>query len=400
MKTVFFVMISMMLMPCLNGQALSFSKLEYEKEKVIEGVEIQGLGIMDCHNLTFRDCDISEYIVLDDSYPKIGLKNIKFDNCYIHDNTKKRLIFLGGHNVKNITFNDCVITRCIGETHLVYMSGGHWDPDYNPISNIKFISCNLSIAPGGRNVLQFNGRFKDITIDNCTFSHAEMNGLNFIGCQDVTVTNCTFYGSNRSCIGIYNYIDGSYWDDKNPKNGTVAEWKKIHHKNKNYTIKNNVMIVGPYQFHWDDWHNNIPNSHQPVLFIQNNIPIPGYASENITISNNIICTPNIEILQISNNEEAIGVTFTDNIVWSPRWKEMIHNQYKAINFIKSLKSIKKIHILDPKFDYWPIYPHEKPYSPKASDRDWSKFKSKFNSSSKIGKKMGIGLKASGTGIGD
>lgn len=392
---------------------------------------LAGLTIMDCQNMIFEDCEIVGYLNLNDSYPEIGLRDISFINCDFHDATTDRLVFLGGHNVSNLFFYGCTFKRCIYGTHIVYMSGGHWhklDPNgmqWPPITNLVFMDCLFEFSPAGRHNLQFNGRFDTVHIIRCTFKHAQLNGISFIGVQNAVVRDCVFYGHNKGWgIVIYDYASGwAHLYNNFQTQEDIDRFREVHWPCQNILVERNTIVVGPKRFsvdpwHWDDPYNRagimINNAvHSGFLIYipdQDYTPEPDwdgpdwgiispnedyifvqfdYPSDNIVLKNNIILNFNKIMLDLEHEHEATQTSFDGNMIYAPPGGEIPWVRYHT-----SLESCKRNFYMDPEFNGkgnkqgWPKYGFVDLC--KDPDYDWTQFKTFFDPYSKPGVRFSKG----------
>ena len=344
-----------------------------------------GLSIMDCHNMIFEDCEIIGELELNDSYPETGLRNIAFKKCYIHDSTTDRLIMMGGSAISEILFENCKILRCIGGTHVIYFSGGHWKPEYPPIGEITLKGCEIGISPAGRHVVQFNGRFIKVKVIGCTIYHGQLCGLSLIGVQDAVIKNNVFYGSNRGAIVIYDYAShwGPYYNWFETQ-ADIDSFLSTHQPNQNIDVTRNTIIQGPRQFSVDPWHSDDPTDGHGAVTINNAVHsgftmyVDGeyvnkqfdFPSKNLRVFDNIIWTPNKRIMAIEHPYEATQTEFTGNLVYRP---------YPGIPFVDhytSLKAKTGNFLKDPEFKSLPKYGFidlgEDP------NYDWSKYETSFD----------------------
>lgn len=395
---------------------LSLKKAIYPENDpyVIDGGFYTHVSIMDCHNVILKNADIIGGIGLNDSYPEIGLKNITIENCFIHDSGTTKPIFMGGSNIEGIFILNNKIGRTYDSTHGIYLSGGHWKPEWPPIRNIVIKGNTIGLGPAGRNGIQCNGRFLggDIS-DNYIFCF-EMNGINLIGCQNFKVSGNIIAGNNRGCIGIYNYIDSSYFNVFDEKE--MDRWLGCHFENTNIVFNDNILVVGPHQFHKNKWHNNDPTKGYPVIFIKDNCPgdvdkamyylrkdeeafkeflikhsqnpekpeeyelwIAEYLFELkekykmptgfILGYGNTIWTPNPCIIQAQDVTDVDNLYFMHNQLWSTSTKQMYGD------FQQQMADITGNSIIEPTFDL-PEYPFIDMI--KYPNYDWKTFVFKFN----------------------
>jgi len=275
----------------IHQEKVSYKKTTYEPALVVENQKFNGgLSVMDCRHMVFRNCEIVGELELSSSYAQdYGLWDIEFYKCWIHDSVTDRLIMLGGSNIGDIRFIGNRIERCIGGTHLVYMSGGHWLEGYPPISGIVFDQNYMALAPAGRHILQFNGRFVDGRITNNTFAHGQLCGLSLIGCQGFEVSNNDFYGSNRGCLVLFDYADSwaPYYNYFKTA-GDVEHFLATHHPNQNIEICYNTFVQGPKQFSVDPWHSDDPQDGHGAITVNNGVHsgfrvhVPGADAEGLS----------------------------------------------------------------------------------------------------------------------
>lgn len=324
------------------------------------------LGIMDVHNFTARNMSVwggnSQAVSLDDSYPSVGIKNVHLENIKVRYGAS-RGIFMGGNNIEGIYIDNCEVQEtCYGDTtHNIYLSGGHWNPDYPPIRKIRIRNTTCKYS-GGRHGIQLNGRFDDVVIHGNKLYHNELAGLSLIGCQNVYVTENEIYGNQRQGIVIYDYWDHHYFDLENPE--SVEKWKKCHHPNDRIMIRNNTIFVGPTQWHKDFYHNNNPYKHGCIL-VNNNINDLGipYRQHQIAIWKNVLVSPWSPILKYGGTLEAIACYVGDNLMWTeeawgtPGIELPYGDGFYSIDWLQenATKWYKDNIILDPKFVQRPEY---------------------------------------------
>ena len=284
----------------------------------------KALSIMDVHNLTVRNLSVwggnSQAVSLDDSYPSVGIRNIHLENIKVRYGAS-RGIFMGGNNIEGIYIDNCEVQEtCYGDTtHNIYLSGGHWNPDYPPIRKVR-IRNTMCKYTGGRHDIQLNGRFDDVVITGNKLYHAELAGLSLIGCQNVLVAENEIYGNQRQGIVLYDYWDDHYFDITDPE--SVEKWKGCHHPNDRILIRNNTIFVGPTQWHKDFYHNNKPYKHGCIL-VNNNINDLGipYRQHQIGFLNNVLVSPWSPILRFGGTLEAIACYAHGNLMWTEdEWK--------------------------------------------------------------------------------
>jgi hypothetical protein len=276
-----------------------------------------GISIMDSHNVTIKNLEVwgsAHGLDLNDSYPEIGLKNILIKNCTFQYCGMG--VFSGGYAADNITLQNCKIREiCYGgqTTHAIYFSGGHWDkfahlPGW---TNIRILGCTVEYS-GGRHLIQFNGRFTNVEVRNCTLRHAQLSGISSIGVQNGIYRNNTIHGCNRQ--GIVIFEDGA--DDIDWSNpGHVSWWLSHHQPNQNILIDRNTIIVGPKQWKYDEWRNDSPEGHAAILI---NNPVNAlcdgkFPTKGIYITNNVIHSPNESFISIYHDYEAANTYLIGNM---------------------------------------------------------------------------------------
>ena len=382
---------------------VSFKKTVFPPDdpKVIQDTVFQGgLSIMDCQNMVIKGCEIIGELSIQSSYPEHGLRHIKFEDCYIHDATTDRLVMMGGSSISDIVFRKCVIVRCIGGTHIMYFSGGHWKGEYPPIDGIKIIGCEISIGPAGRHAVQFNGRFTNGVIKNNLIRHAQLCGISLIGCQDFEVAGNVIYGNNRGGIVLFDYA--SHWADRYNYYQTQDDIDKFlseHQPNQRIDIHHNTIIQGPKQFSIDPWHKDNPAEYNHGAITINNAVHSGFTvtingekqdrqfdfpNEDIDIHHNIICTPNLRVIAFEHVHEATHTTFNNNLVYRPPDGKVpyVDNYY-------DLEEVKDNFFEDPEFlEGWPKYGHVDLCS--KPDYDWKLFTTSFNPYTQVGYRHKVG----------
>lgn len=418
-------------------------KVSYKKTSdvyVKDAKFLGGLSIMDCQNMIFENCEIVGLLSLNDSYPEVGLSDLLFLNCDIHDATTDRLVMLGATTASNITFQFCTFRRCIHGTHIVYMSGGHWNADWPPITNIVFMDCLFELNPASRHNLQFNGRFDGVKILRCIFRHAQLNGISLIGVQNALIKDCLFYGHNKGWgIVIYDYA--SHWAHKFNNFQTqedIDAFRATHWPCQNITIERNTIVVGPKQFSVDPWHWDDPSNRAGVM-INNAVhsgfhiyvpdpekgiilpPVPegdfitpepdydgndwgpapagddyiyvqfDYPNDNLIIRDNIIYNFNKIMLDFEHPYEATQTMFDGNMVYCPPGGK----QPPWIRHYGYLESCLDNFYMDPDFNgkgnyyKWPKYGFVDLGA--DPDYDWTQFETFFDPYSKPGEELEKGM---------
>jgi hypothetical protein len=224
---------------------------------------------------------------------------------------------MGGHNIDGVTIQDCVVREAMyGDvTHVIYLSGGHWNGCYPPMRNINIIGNEVCYA-GGRHCIQLNGRFENVRIKYNKLYHGELAGLSLIGVQNCVVEENEIYGNNRQAIVIYDYKDG--WYDPNIPE-TVQAWLTCHHPNQNILIRKNTIVLGPHQYKVDPWHNNDPKKHTAVLINNEVHPEIGcYPPKDFVIRDNVFYSPNDAIINFYHQAEAKATRVFRNMIWTTK----------------------------------------------------------------------------------
>ena len=369
-------------------ETLGLSKIIREPNKplIIDGqgktTLKQGLSIMDCHNVWIRGLNYEGCLELNDSYPEIGLKGIKIQNVHGKYGKGGRILFMGGHNIDGIEILDSSFLYQMNGTHSVYLSGGHWDSNYPPVRNVTIARCIMGHTWVGRNAFQFNGRGEKFLIEDCLFLHAQMNGITLIGVQGATVKNNVSYGHNRgSGIVIYDYLWSGY--DYGTQEGIEA-FKATHHPCQNILVDRNTFVVGPTQFCKDAWHSDDPRDGHPAILINNNpAELFEYPSKNLYITNNILCSPNGNLIDIYHEQEAKETYIIHNMAW------VTSDETPTIGNTAKVKYLEKNFIKNPQFAQgMPKYPFVNLIeNPGYYMED---FKSSFNPYSWTGKGLDVG----------
>jgi len=318
-------------------ETMGWSMLVRDKNKplIIDGqgktVFAAGMSVMDCHNVHFRNIEVHGWAEINDSYPEIGVDTVSFYNCKFLD-SHSRNFFMGGHNIRNVRLEKCDFLYNLNGTHNCYLSGGHWDPSYPPVENIEIINCRFGFTPMGRNNLQFNGRFKNVTVRGCRFAHAQLNCTTFIGVQNLEVSGCYGYGCNRgSGIVVYDYA--SHWAPYYNYFRTqedIDKFLKTHQPNGNHRYHHNTWVVGPRRFSRDAWHNDDPADGHPAVLINNAVhsgfsfkdPEKGYVTKKFDFPNGplefsaeLYVTPSDSIFQIYHEHEASRTALASCAGW-------------------------------------------------------------------------------------
>lgn len=387
------------------------------------GQLLGGLSVMDCHNLFYKRLYVENTINLNDSYPETGLFNIHFED--VKQKYGSRGVFLGGSNVSGLYFDGCSFTHQIGGYHSAYMSGGHWgkiNPKtgelYPPVSNIHFKRCIMGMTPAGRNCLQFNGRFKDVSAKECSFHHPELNHISVIGVQGGQFLDNVGYGGNRG-TGVVLYDYASSWAPYYgwfETDASIEKFNKEHHPNKDILVANNTWVVGPNQFSYaKEWgHYNEPHKH-PALHVNNAIHSGfsfwhdekketihhsgwSFPNDKFYFVKNLCYTLSEKPIFIEHKQEAEVSHLVGNWFYTPKTglpyigalkyaAELNGNLFEEIKFIEGL----------PKYG-GPINMVENP------DYDWSQFQSHFNAYCRkadrfsIGKQFPVPVFASGISV--
>lgn len=261
------------------------------------------ISITDCHNIILENVDVwggnMHAIYLEDGYPEVGLKNITLDRVRVR-HYKQRGIFMGGHNIRGIYIKGCDVQDSVfdgPETHGIYLSGGHWRADYG-VEDVHVTNTKVAYS-FGRHGIQFNGRCRKFHIEGCTLFHNEMAGISLIGVQDAVIRNNQIYGNNRQGIVVYDY-------DHN---------KFARHANRNIRIFENSIVVGPYQWKKDAYHNSQPTQCAAVA-VNCNLGAFGMKPKDIRIERNVIWTPTDRTFAFTNAWDALAVSVSENMVWA------------------------------------------------------------------------------------
>jgi hypothetical protein len=364
------------------------------------------IKLLDCGNVHLKNMEVwggCDYALnINDSYPTIGVKNVILDKITVKYGAP-RCIFMGGDNIDGVTIKNCTVRENIygDTTHGIYLSGGHWNPDYPPIRNIKVVGNTVSYA-GGRHCIQINGRFENVTIMNNRLYHGELAGLSMIGVKNGLVAHNEIYGNNRQAIVIYDYKDGWY-DPNNP--ASVELWKKTHHQNQNILIRRNTIVVGPHQYKVDLWHNNDPKTHAAILVNNEVNQEIDYPPKNFFIVDNIIHSPNEKVIRFYHEAEAKATRVYGNIVWTTvpsATAKVTAPLYPGIFEFEFLEQYfptfyKDNVIADPSFRKGPNYPFINLCA--DPNYNWCEHLSEADFFSKIGKKLKKGKWYPGEGVG-
>jgi hypothetical protein len=374
------------------------------------GCSTNSITIMDCHNIivewfkvtgkNYNGCSVE----LNDSYPEIGLKNIKIKGIDIDVLYGGRGIFTGGHVMNGIKIVQCHIRGPILGTHGIYCSGGHWDSVYPPCSDFVIRGNTIELQPGGRNCLQFNGRFENVDISNNSFSHSQLNLITLIGVRKAKIYNNTGYGANRgSFIVVYDYA--SHWAPYYNYFRTQADidlFCETHWSCQDIDVEHNTAVVGPKRFSVDAYHSDDPTAGHPWALINNavhsgflfwdptikkHIEHPGFEfpTKNINLRYNIMASPNPNLIDTYNKHEGEQTTLIKNMLFTASPKPIVVGQSGIIagaadNIIKN-----------PDFHQWPKYGFvdmiQHPTFP------WDQFKSSFDGFSEPGYHAKVGRKS-------
>jgi hypothetical protein len=405
--------------------------------QLADGVTLTGKGLvihgwvtaMDVHGVKLHKFKVVGGVELNDSYPEKGLRDVELSYLTIHG-TGARGIFMGGHNIEGINIHHCVVLYNVGGTHNGYLTGAHWDPSWGPVKDVRVAYCLFGYTPGGRNNLQFNGRFDGGIIEWNTFQHAQLNGITLIGCQNFVVRHNVSYGHNRgSGIVIYDYA--SHWKqyyNNFMEQSDIDAFRACHWPCRNVKVIRNTFFVGPKQFSVDPYHSDDPQDGHPVILINNGvhsgftiyepggiedapaafdwrnppepdwynmeggldeggyvqIPRPGqefnYPSGSFIIRNNILASPKPKMVEIYHPHEAAETNFDGNMVWC------YHNGIPYVVGYEHLKSATGNLLMDPKFiGGHPVYGFvDLGVDP---EYDWTGFETKFNPFTWRGKKL-------------
>jgi hypothetical protein len=365
---------------------------------------------MDCHNISVEDFRVTgkNYngcsVELNDSYPEIGLKNIKIKGIDIDVLYGGRGIFTGGHVMNGIKIIQCHVRGPILGTHGIYCSGGHWDSLYPPCSDFVIRGCTVELQPGGRNCVQFNGRFENVDISGNSFSHSQLNLITLIGVRKARVYNNTGYGANRgSFIVVYDYAShwASYYNYFKTQED-VDSFCETHWSCQDIDIEHNTAVVGPKRFSIDEYHSDMPTGGHPWALINNavhsgflfwdptikeHVEHPGFEfpTKNINLRYNIIASPNPNLIDTYNKHEGNQTFLTKNMLYSASPKPIVVGQSGAIG--GAVDNVVK----NPDFHQWPKYPFvnmiETPNYP------WNEYQSSFDAFSEPGYHAKIGRKS-------
>jgi len=304
----------------------------------------RGIGVQDCHNIVLKNFIVDSgtlsgaSLELNDSNANIGLDNVTFDNIVVLPQKGGRGAFLGGYRAKDIKFLNCTILGPIEGTHGIYMSGGHYNPDYY-CEGFVIKGCKISMQPGGRNCIQFNGRFKDIVIVNNELSHAQLNLITLIGVQGCIIRNNFGYGANRgTAVVVYDYASHwgpwyNYFEDQE----NIDEFNTKHWPNQDIVIEYNSFVGGPSQFSIDAYHKDDPTDGHPSILINNAVhsgflmwnPNVGkhvihegwdFPPKNFIIRYNVLWSPNANIVDTYNKAEGLATLLQGNLFWNTSGK--------------------------------------------------------------------------------
>jgi len=292
------------------------------------------ISIQDCKNVVFKRFEVHGGIELNNSYIEKGLENILFEEVtgkWSYD----RGLFLGCYTAKNLVFKKCKILYTIFGTHGMYFSGGHWPKSPEPVDGITLIECEIAVGPGGRHALQFNGRFKNVLVEKCIFRNFQLCGISCIGVQNATFRNNISLGHNRgSGIVIYDYA--SHWGDQYNYFKTQADidlFLATHWPNQNIKVVNNTFVVGPKQFSIDAYHGDDPTHNHPAVHINNAVHsgffmwdgektvwMEGFdfPTKDIWIVQNVLHSPNLNLIEPANEHEGMETRLVDNLAWSTK----------------------------------------------------------------------------------
>lgn len=318
------------------------------------------LSVSDCHNVHVKNLEVwggaMECVHLDDSYPMTGLKNVTLEGVTARYG-QARGFFMGGHNIDLITLRKCrAIETCYGDTtHGIYLSGGHWNGTYGPITRITLDRCEASYS-GGRHGIQINGRFKDVVINECKSWHNQRTSLSLIGCQDVLVEGCQFWGNNDQGMVIYDYFDYTNFDPSDPE-----PFKACHHPTKDVTVSNCTIVVGYQRWKKDEWHYHNPVN-KPAVLINTNMGsiYKDFRPSNIRLIDNILYTPFSNLIEYGHSYDASATKVMGNIAHAAQNTPEVRVTGKHTYGLDQLQSMAPSHyhsntIQDPKFAKNPEY---------------------------------------------
>lgn len=233
-----------------------------------ETVSLQPMDLSDCSWVTVKGVTCYGGLGLNSStqiYNDV-LQHIRIEGCVF----RYGRIFAGGYSYHHITVDKCEVSEICysgNETHGIYFSGGHWPavshmphPHDITVSNSKFRVC------GGRHSIQVNGCFDRVNILDNDSAGSALTFYQGIGVNRCLVKGNTMLLGNRGGINIYDYDDQLPYM---PDPGYLEAWRKVHHPNNNWIIRNNTILVGPGV--WYDWQNASQVKDRPCILLNNEL---------------------------------------------------------------------------------------------------------------------------------
>jgi hypothetical protein len=290
----------------------------------------KGLGIESCGYLKVKSMEVNRgsmgNVHLSNSYKDTLLQGIELEDLYV-PNANGRGIFLGAYRCRGLRIRRCHIPYNTYGTHGIYLSGGHWSNSTEPIMDTKVIGCNIGFGSASRWAFQANGRFQYLSIEDCTLPHYQLGGISLKGCRDVFIHNNLMYGSNRGIgVSIHDYAEqwAPYYNNFETDEDQAA-FLATHWGSERISIVRNTMIVGPKQFPVDPYHKDDPLAGHPVVQINNQVQgtpwlkdiFPSFLTKTVYIIDNVMWSPNGNMVEPWNEEEAMETHVIGNMAWCP-----------------------------------------------------------------------------------
>lgn len=276
----------------------------------------QNITVRDCHDFELLGVKAlggaMQTVEVNDSNPEYGVRRVKFIDCDFRYGSS-RGFFMGGNNIEDVEVLRCRTSQvCYGDTtHAMYFSGGAWTGEFPPIRNIR-VKGSVAEFAGGRHCLQFNGRFEGVELAGNLFRHGQLAGISLIGVQEAVVRHNQIYGNNRQGIVIYD--DDWSIDFSNPDK--VAWFLSCHHPNSDILVERNSIVVGPYTWMKDPWHNEDP-SNRAAIEVNNIVHgkglITNYLNKNLVFRDNVIASPNNCPIRFAHLHETGTAFITGNV---------------------------------------------------------------------------------------
>ena len=243
------------------------------------------------------------------TYSTVSIPCLRFIDS---SRSNKHGLFTGG------SFHHLVIEACrfyeqmygSNASHGVYISGGHWDPDLPPVSDvaIRYVECFFNHRHG----IQFNGRMENIVVEHCNLHHNVLGGLSLIGTRHVLVHKNLIYKNNKQGIILFTYFDTAYWNKNNAK--SLAYWMATHWTIEDVTIKKNTIFMDSIPWYVDEWIHYNPSYHAAVHMVDTSGLLPPFSD--IYVKKNLVYNHSKMVINMENLELFPGVRSEKNYFYS------------------------------------------------------------------------------------